>query len=304
MKYSIIIPVYNVEKYIDRCLKSILNQTYKEFEVIIVNDGTKDNSQKIIDKYTKKDKRFKSYIKENGGLSSARNYGVKYATGDYIVFIDSDDYVSLDYLESINNVLSKDKSIEVLKTKLIMVDDDENIIRKETGLKEGYVTFLDLVKLEFFEPAWSYVYKLDFYTKNKFKYADGMVHEDFGLTPEIIIKAKKIYYLDSYVYYYVQRENSIMTSNSKEKLKKKAYDMLYQYDRLMGIKLPKIDDKTKKYYYSFLSNAVILKSNTLTGIDKKEYIKELKDRNVFDYILTDTLKRKIKKIILKIKFSR
>ena len=82
MKFSIVIPVYNVEKYIDKCLNSIINQTYKNFEVIIVNDGTKDNSQQIIDEYVKKDNRFKSYKKENGGLSDARNYGIKYATGD------------------------------------------------------------------------------------------------------------------------------------------------------------------------------------------------------------------------------
>lgn len=304
MKYSIVIPVYNVEKYIDKCLKSILNQTYKNFEVIIVNDGTKDNSQKIIDKYVKKDKRFKSYIKENGGLSSARNYGINKANGDYLVLIDSDDYVSLDYLEKINEVLTREKNIELLKTKLILVDDDENVIRYEKGLDEGYVSFLDLVKLEFLEPAWSYVYKLEFFKKNNFMYAEGMVHEDYGLTPEIIMKAKKIYYLNYYSYYYVQRENSIMSSNSKEKLRKKAYDMLYQYDRLMKIKLTNTDSKTKKYYYSFLSNALILKSNTLTGNDKKEYIKELNKRNVLDYVVTDTFIRKIKKIILKIKFGR
>ena len=85
MKFSIIIPVYNVEKYIDRCLSSIVNQSYKNYEVIIVNDGTKDNSLKIIEKYTKKYDNFTLYNKKNGGLSDARNYGLKYVKGDYFV---------------------------------------------------------------------------------------------------------------------------------------------------------------------------------------------------------------------------
>ena len=97
MKFSIIVPVYNVEKYLKRCLDSIQNQTYDNFEVIIVNDGSPDHSQEIIDEYVKHDDRFLSYQKENGGLSDARNYGVKYATGDYLLFVDSDDYVSSDY---------------------------------------------------------------------------------------------------------------------------------------------------------------------------------------------------------------
>ena len=104
MKFSIIIPVYNVEAYISKCLDSIKNQSYDNYEVIIVNDGTKDNSVNVIDKYLS-DNRFKLYNKENGGLSSARNYGIKYVTGDYILFIDSDDYIERDLLNNFNNIL-------------------------------------------------------------------------------------------------------------------------------------------------------------------------------------------------------
>ena len=301
MKYSIVIPVYNVEKYIERCLNSVLNQTYKNLEVIVVNDGTPDNSQAIIDKFAERDKRVKSYIKENGGLSSARNYGVNYATGDYLLFIDSDDYIGLDYIEKVNKALTTNDA-DVLKSKLVLVDDDGTIIRRETGLNtNGYVSFIDLVNIEFLEPAWSYVYKLDFYKKNNFMYVEGMLHEDFGLTPEILMKANKIYYLNHYTYYYVQRNNSIMSTNSLEKLKTKAYDMLQQYDRLIKIDYD-ADPKKIAYYKSFLANALILKARTLSGNDKKEYKKELKKRKVLDDILTNSLKRKIKKIILKIKF--
>lgn len=297
MKYSIIIPVYNVEEYLDRCLKSILNQTYSNYEVIIVNDGSPDNSDNIIKSYEKEDKRFKGYKKVNGGLSDARNYGLKYATGDYLIFIDADDYIENNYLEKVNDVLEKNKDIDVLKFKIKLVDEGENLIRMENGLnKEGVTSFEELVKLEFLEPAWSYVYKLSFWKENNFTYLKGMIHEDFGLTPEILMKANKIYYLNSYLYNYVQRNGSIMSSNNKEKLHKKAYDMLYQYDRLIKINY----NKDTKVYKSFLANALISKTNTLDKDEQKKYKEELRKRKVIDNLIDDTLKRKIKKIIYKI----
>ena len=297
MKYSIIIPVYNVEEYLDRCLKSILNQTYFNYEVIIVNDGSPDNSDNIIKSYEKEDKRFKGYKKVNGGLSDARNYGLKYATGDYLIFIDADDYIENNYLEKVNDVLEKNKDIDVLKFKIKLVDEGENLIRMENGLnKEGVTSFEELVKLEFLEPAWSYVYKLSFWKENNFTYLKGMIHEDFGLTPEILMKANKIYYLNSYLYNYVQRNGSIMSSNNKEKLHKKAYDMLYQYDRLIKINY----NKDTKVYKSFLANALISKTNTLNKEEQKKYKEELRKRKVIDNLIDDTLKRKIKKIIYKI----
>ena len=303
MKFSLIIPVYNVEKYIDKCLNSVINQTYNNYEAIIVNDGTLDNSQNIIDAYVNKDKRFKSFIKKNGGLSDARNYGLNHATGDYIVFIDSDDYIDKDYLKNISAVLKKFKNIDVLKTKLIIVDEHGNEIRREKGFYEnGYVDFEKLVSLEFFEPAWSYVYSFKFWKDNRFEYPKDKIHEDFGLTPEILIKAKKIYYLNYYSYYYVTRENSIMTSNSREKNLKKAYDMLYHYDRLIDLNLCDIPERSIKIYKSFLSNGLISKIKTLETKDTKNYIQELKKRNVVSNIMDDSFIRKIKKIILRLKY--
>ena len=301
MKFSIIIPVYNVEKYIEKCLNNIIHQTYDNFEVIVVNDGTKDDSQKIINKFVKKDKRIKSFIKENGGLSSARNYGLKEITGDYIVFIDSDDYIEKDYLFKVNELLENHKKIDVVKIKLNIVDEEGNLLRKENGLEEGYVDFKELTKLEFLEPSWSYIYKSSYWKKNNFKFMEGKIHEDFGLTPEILIKAKNIYYLDYYGYNYVQRENSIMSANDKNKIKKKAFDILEQYDRLISLNI-KTNELNKRYYDSFLSNAVISKEKTLDGEDKKIFHSELKKRKVADKLLDDSFKRKLKKILQKIKY--
>ena len=301
MKFSIIVPVYNVEKYIEKCLNSIVNQTYDKFEVIIVNDGSPDKSQKIIDKYVKKDKRIKSYTKENGGLSSARNHGLEYVKGDYIVFLDSDDYIEKDYLERIKEILIKEKEIDVVKIKLNLVDESGKLIRKEKGLPNGECDFTDLTKIEFLEPSWSYIYNAKFWKKNKFTFMLGKIHEDFGLTPEILMKSKKTYCIDYYGYNYVQRENSIMSNNDEKKLRKKAFDMLEQFDRLIKIKYRK-DTKTIKYYNSFLANALISKEKTLIGKSKKEYHKELKLRKITQYLLSDTLGRKIKKLKLMIKY--
>lgn len=301
MKFSIIIPVYNVEKYIDRCLKSISKQSYKNYEVIIINDGTKDNSVEIIEKYTKKYDNFKLYNKKNGGLSDARNYGLKYVKGDYLLFIDSDDYINEDLLKELNLVL-EEKEYDLIKFKLQLVDEDGNFIRYENGLNVSKeISLNEIFKEEFCEPAWTYCYNFKFWKNNKFRYLKNKIHEDFGLTPEIIMKAKNIFYLNYYGYNYVQRENSIMTTISEEKNLKKAYDMLEQYDRLINIEYE--NTNYINTYNSFLANAVISKAKILNGKNRKKYIKEIKERDVFKYLLTDTFKRKVKKILIKLNIN-
>ena len=122
-KVSMIVPVYNVEKYIGKCLESIVNQTFKNIEIIVVNDGSTDNSQEIINEYEKKyPNLLKSYEKENGGLSDARNYGLEKANGDYICFVDSDDFLAIDLLEKLEKYMTLD--IDMIKYKMIKVDEN------------------------------------------------------------------------------------------------------------------------------------------------------------------------------------
>lgn len=294
MKFSIVIPVYNVEKYIDKCLESIKNQTYDNYEVIIVNDGTKDNSVKVIQKYLK-DKRFKLYEKKNGGLSDARNYGVKYVTGDYLLFVDSDDYLNKNLLKKISKV----DSYDVLKFNIKLVDEKGKILSYENKKSlNGYITLKEALEFEYSEPAWSYVYNAKFFKKNKFKYSKGKIHEDFGLTPYILGKAEKIYYMPFYGYNYVQRPNSIV--NGSEKNVRRCNDMLYHFDHLYEL-IDKDDNiKHKKLLYSYLANGVILKGTILSKRELKWYVSEINRRHLADYLLADTLKRKIKKIALKV----
>ena len=297
MKFSIVVPVYNVERYIDRCLNSIIEQTYKDFEVIIVNDETPDNSQNIIDKYTKKDSRFKSYSKKNGGLSDARNFGVKYTTGDYLLFIDSDDYIEKDLLLKLNECTGKN---DIIRYKINVVDENGNLIKKTNGPdKSGNITFSQLVNdVEIFQTAWSYAYNMNFWKKNNFQYEKGRIHEDFGLTPLCTILAQNIYFLNYYGYNYVQREGSIM--NGSEKNTKRVYDTLYHFDNLIEqIKSKDVNEIDRKIYESYLANNTISIAKILNGKQLNEYIKCLNDRKMYKYLLDNTISRKLKKILVR-----
>ena len=136
MLFSVVVPVYGVEKYIHKCVDSILNQTYKDFELILVDDGSKDNCPKILDEYAEKDSRIKVVHKENGGLVSARKAGVKVATGEYIVSIDGDDWVKENYLEVFADAIN-DKPADVICSGWIIANPNENIERK-VCVEEGY----------------------------------------------------------------------------------------------------------------------------------------------------------------------
>ena len=305
MKFSIIVPIYNVEKYLKKCLESLVNQTYKPYEIILVNDGTKDNSQLIIDEYIRKyPDMIKGYIKENGGLSDARNYGIERASGDYLVFVDSDDYIKLDLLETLQNEITDE---DVIGYNLIIVDNNykeiEEIDKPTFNVTSGEEALANLIEgKNYFETAWTYAYNLDFWKKNKFKYFKNLYHEDFGLTPNILLKAKKVKTLDYIGYYYFQNDNGIIRSGSMEKNVKKAYDMLNLFDFHINesVKLIK-NEKNKRLFESYLANAVINKTTELEGIEKKKYIGELKKRKVVDLLLDDNLFRKLKKSYTSVK---
>ena len=224
MKYSIIIPVYNVENYIKKCLESIKGQTYKNFEVIIVNDGSKQNEKEIIKPFLK-DKRFKYYEKENGGLSDARNYGVGYAAGDYIIYVDSDDYIEKDLLTKINNLVET-IDYDVVRYNLNVVSEDGEIIFKNDDIDLTYDSIKGILLNKYVEPAWLYAYKKDFYLKNKFTFPKGKIHEDFYLTLLILDKAKNIGVINYNGYNYVQRGTGIMGNKAYEKVKIRVEDFI------------------------------------------------------------------------------
>ena len=188
IKISVVIPVYGVEKYIRQCLESIINQTYKNLEIIVVNDGTKDNSMKIVEAYLS-DKRIKIINKENGGLASARNRGIEEATGEYISFIDSDDWIELDSYEELIKTI-KDEDIIVFD--FCKFDEaTQKIKRKSTTIEEFKKNVTQNRKyllLEYCNESWNKMYKLDFLKKYNLKF-NNMLYEDVFWKFETFLQA-------------------------------------------------------------------------------------------------------------------
>lgn len=289
MKFSIIMPIYNVEKYLEKAIKSVLSQTYKDFELLLIDDGSTDNSACIAQNYTK-DKRVNYFYKKNGGLSDARNFGVLKSKGSYILFLDSDDYYEVDLLNKINEVTVK-KQYDLIH--YLVKEVDENYFLKSIDAinKTGEITLEEFYSYGHCETAWSNAYKSSFYKKNNFNFSKGKIHEDFGLIPYIAAKSSHIYLLDYYGINYLTRQGSII--NGGEKIRKRIYDKLYLFDEVTSNSTLK--DKEKKLLFSFMANGLL---QSLKFIDKQEikkYKSELKKRNISLYLRNDSFLRKIKK---------
>ena len=217
IKVSVIVPVYNVEKFIDKCLNSLVNQTLKEIEIIVVNDGTKDNSQKIIDKYVKKyPDKIKSYIKENGGQGSARNYGLEKANGEYIGYVDSDDFVEKDMYKKLYNK-AKENNYDIVVCGNYNVSEDYQNKNIDTFIN-NYNT--DLENIFFGKMAvWNKIYKRDILIKNKLEFKEKVWYEDLAFTLKAIMNSNTFAFIDEPLYDYLIREGSTMNnSNVKRNL--------------------------------------------------------------------------------------
>ena len=307
-KISVIIPVYNTEKYIEKCLESLAGQTMQDFEVIIVNDGSTDNSKKVIKDYMKNSNLDIRYLeKENGGLASARNYGVEKALGKYISFLDSDDYLDKNLFSNLEKYMDED--IDLIKFKMKTVDEKENVIEKLDGPvfevcsgEEGYKKLCTTDK--YMDPACIYLYRREFFLENNFKYK-LRYHEDFGLTSLIMIQAKSFVSTEFFGYNYLQTEESLTRGKDYKKDVDRAKDMLAHYDNMITLidAYYNISDETKDLVKRYYTNSVVLKADTLKGEDKKRYIKEIKDRFMYRNIKPENLKQKVKRMLLKYNVS-
>lgn len=213
---SIVIPVYNVEKYLEKCLQSVKNQTYNHFEVILVNDGSTDSSLSICEKFVNQDKRFSVLSKENGGLSSARNFGIKKAKGSFITFVDSDDYIVKDYLSHLVAGIKSETSI--VCSKFFLVDEKGNLLtKKEAPKKKSEVVSIEesikifLLQNGYDHSAWGKLYPVSFFETISFP--EGKLYEDMGTTYKLLKLASEVVFLDAYDYAYLQRPYSIMNSS-------------------------------------------------------------------------------------------
>ena len=304
-KLSVIIPVYNTSKYIKKCLDSVANQTMNDVEIIIVNDGSTDNSEEVIQKWIDENQneiQVKYFRKENRGLSDTRNFGVKHAIGKYITFLDSDDYLEPNIYSNLEKYM--DNNIDLIKFKMATVNENGEILEKIGGPVfekcSGQEAFEKLHTLDtFLEVSCIYLYQKNFYLKNNFEFELDTYHEDFGLVPWIIINARSVVSTEYFGYFYLKRENSITDENQPEKEKKKSYDVLRHYDNAIK-RIESFDGRISAIFKKYYTNVLLLKVENLKGQEQNEFLKCIKIRKVYKNIKSENFKQLIKKILVTI----
>ena len=211
-KLSVIVPVYNVEPYIRKCLDSLVNQTLKDIEIIVVDDGSTDKSASIVKEYEQKHDNIKYYKKENGGLSDTRNYGMQYATGKYVAFLDSDDYVDINLYKKMYEKAKKDDS-DIVEANFYWVYDKKS--KKDIG--ERYSTkkhMLERARVV----AWNKLYKKEMLDGTKAQFPKGLRYEDVEFFYKLVPYIDTVSFVKEPLIYYVQRKQSIInTQNEKTK---------------------------------------------------------------------------------------
>ena len=302
VKVSIIVPVYNVEKYIDKCINSILNQTFKDFELILVDDGSTDSSGDICDKYREIDDRVIVIHKENGGLSSARNIGLKYSKGQYIGFIDGDDYVEKDMYKKLYSVC-KDNNCEIsickfgheVDGKYIGTQEDEYI--KIMNNYEGMEELFRGVLYRF--SSCNKLYKATIFKDITFP--EGRIHEDLSTTYKLFSNANKVAYINYAGYIYVKRSNSILTS----KYNKKRLDAFIGWNEILDFinrRYPKLKNIVYSCYtYACIDHMYYILNQVQDKNEKRELLNVIK-KNLNMYY-SDILKNKIITIKYKLLIS-
>lgn len=250
--FSIIVPVYNVEAYLDECIHSLVCQSYSNIEIILVDDGSTDSSGIMCDRYAEEDARISVVHKKNGGLSSARNAGLEYANGNYILYVDSDDYISLDFMELIEQQLLVKAFDMLIADKVEFIDGKDPKIKKkqrqnvvmtpEQALESVYYQEL------FDTNSWAKVMKAEIAKKNTF--VEGILYEDFKNIYKFISECNSVIYLPTPKYFYRQRSNSIMNSSFDDR-KLILIDIAKENLDFVKGKYPDITDAViRRYVYS------------------------------------------------------
>lgn len=271
---SIVIPVYNVEKYLEKCLKSVLSQNFTDYEIILVNDGSKDNSLKICNSFVQLDDRIKLIDKENGGLSDARNFGINHSTGKYIIFLDSDDYWrEKTALNLVVEKLAKTYDVVLFKYQEYNVDQDK-IIQKQTipfnidNLNDDK----NLIIKKLFEDhnfpgsAWRLVINREFLLANNLYFQKGIKSEDIDWLINVFINLKTITGVDDDFYIYLKNRPGSITNTANNK---SFLDLFYSIDKWRPI-LEKINEPFSQILLSFLAYEYIITVMMYSKLSKKD----------------------------------
>ena len=220
-KISLVVPIYKVEKYLNKCIESLIGQTYNNIEIILVDDGSPDNCPHICDEWASKDKRIAVIHKQNGGLSDARNAGIEAATGRYISFVDSDDYLSLDFCEILIDAIKKNKA-DIAMGDVSLVYEDKSLIKftNVTKNQEVCVPGIDVIydnAIRYNMTAWAKVYKKELF--DGIKYPVGRLHEDEFVFFKVLAKCNMFVINNNAKYYYLQRGTSIMYTKTEKNVR-------------------------------------------------------------------------------------
>ena len=266
--FSIIIPIYNVEDYLRECLDSILNQSEGvSLEVLLIDDGSKDSSGDIAKEYEKNyPDIFKYYIKENGGLSDARNYGIPYASKEYTFFIDSDDYLTDDALAVLKEVVDNEHP-DVITFNYIKIWSDHKEDVKDISNDSGFITNNEYLMLN--PAAWNKVIKTSILKENNILFPKGLWYEDRATTGSYVNYCHKVYYCNEHLYMYRQRENSIMLQT---KYNSKMMDILTAMKMFNG-QIPDLVYRDEKEYLN-ISNLIFQNALRLLPLNRKNELKE------------------------------
>lgn len=293
MTFSIIVPVYNVSKYLRVCLDSIIAQQVTDYELILVDDGSQDNSGQICDEYAKSHSQIKVIHKQNGGLASARNAGLDVASGEWVLFVDSDDAVAVDMLNVLVNSINKHKSdLYVFNSR--RMDEQGQLGSKQIFFAENKLTgigtekaLLDYLESDFLQyksswEAWNRLYRRDIIEKNslRFKNEKEIMAEDYYFNLQYLLYIKSFYCVCNILYFYRENPNSLMSNN-------KAVTMLPRLTKLAllyysDIEQRKLKDMKKNFYrlyFHIINFHVAHKLSTMSDSEVAEQIKMLRDEN-------------------------
>ena len=262
-KISVIIPIYNTQNYLEKCLDSVINQTFKDIEIICVNDCSKDNSLEILKKYSKKDKRIKiiDFI-ENKGPASARNEALNIAKGEYIAFIDSDDWIDLDFYEKLYNKAIKTKADIIKGANLQGYYNDKYINYPDLNSK------IPKNKYEFNKQYTSAIYKLEFLEKNSIKFPTDLIfHEDPYFILLAIYYSKNIVIENTAQYHVLIRDNSLSRNIKVKQIK----DFILYVEKIMNFFKSKLNNKDYSFILNMLYKQIFAFRELHTKKDDKYY---------------------------------
>lgn len=253
---SIIVPVYNVEKYIRRCVSTLIEQKYSDIEILLIDDGSTDSSGAICDELALIDKRIRVIHKDNGGLSDARNMGIENARGEYIGFVDSDDYIHASMYEVLWENIEKEKA-DIAYCNFYWIDETETVLEDLVGSKvqvfEGADILGQIYKLNLPTViAWNKLYRRELF--DSIRYPKGKVHEDEAIIHRLLYICKKIVYIDEKLYYYVKRKGSITDSINEGRLRDaiSAFEGRRLFFRSKG--LDNLENSTVEFTVNYLTS--------------------------------------------------